>query len=71
MKNNIFIYLFLICIILVFSFYNTYTHLNESFTPAINSLYRPYLRTARNYTENFYNNTNTHFKRFLRKTGLY
>ena len=64
------IYLLLICVILFFSYYNSLIYKKENFTPHIRRFYRPYVRNARIYKENFYNKTKEHFHRFLRKTGL-
>lgn len=33
--------------------------------------YRPYLRKARLYSENFFDDSNNYVSRFLRKSGLY
>ena len=33
--------------------------------------YRPYLRKARLYSEDFFNDSNNYVTRFLRKSGLY
>lgn len=62
------IYILLICIILFFSYYNSFN--TENFTPHIRRFYRPYLRNTRIYRDNFYNKMREHFHRFLRKTGL-
>jgi hypothetical protein len=64
------IYILLICIILFFSYYNSFNTDKENFTPHIRRFYRPYLRNTRIYTDNFYNKMREHFHRFLRKTGL-
>ena len=62
------LYLFLILVILFFSYYNSLP--KEAFTPHIRRLYRPYVRHARLLTESFYNQSSEHVNRFLRKTGL-
>lgn len=68
------IYILLICIILFFSYYNSFNREDdkekENFTPYIRRFYRPYLRNTRIYSDNFYNKMKEHFHRFLRKTGL-
>jgi len=65
------IYILLICIILFFSYYNSFNREEkENFTPHIRRFYRPYLRNTRIYRDNFYNKMREHFHRFLRKTGL-
>ena len=44
----------------------------EGFTPAINKLYRPHIRNARLYIDDFVNNySNDYIKRNLKKYGLY
>jgi hypothetical protein len=67
--NYIPIYLLLIFIILFFSYYNSLNYEKENFTPHIRRFYRPHLRNARLYTENFYNNWKGYFHRSLRKSG--
>ena len=39
--------------------------------PKLKEAYRPYLRKARLYSENYFNDTNNYVNKFLRKTGLY
>jgi hypothetical protein len=69
--NYLPIYLLLIFIILFFSYYNSlnYEKEKENFTPHIRRFYRPHLRNARIFTENFYNNWKGYFHRSLRKSG--
>jgi hypothetical protein len=43
----------------------------ENFTPGIRRIYRPYVRSARIFSEGFYKNTNNSFNKLLRKVGLY
>ena len=64
------IYILLICIILFFSYYNSFYKEKEHFTPHIRRFYRPYLRNTRIYRDNFYNKMKEQFHRFLRKSGL-
>ncbi len=39
--------------------------------PKMKEAYRPYLRKARLYSEDLFNDTNNYISRFLRKSGLY
>lgn len=70
--NNIFIYLFLICIILSFSFYNSqFNQTVEDFTPYIRKMVRPHFRKIRVYQEAAVSHINKKSDVFLRKMGLY
>ena len=62
---------FLIIIILLFSYINSRPHDQiESFTPRLKEFYRPYFRNIRITSVNFYNTIRTKLSNFLRKTGL-
>ena len=70
--NNIFIYLFLILIILSFSFYNSQVNQPvENFIPSIRKMYRPHFRKIRMYQEDMFNNINKKSDIFFRRMGLY
>ena len=62
------IFLFLI---IFFSLYSSSQNTQENFTPGIRRLYRPYVRSARIYSESFFKDTNNQVYSFLRKVGLY
>lgn len=65
------IYLFLISIILLFSYINSLpADTTESFTPRIKQFYRPHLRRMRAYITNFHEKMHTRISNFLRKRGL-
>jgi hypothetical protein len=71
MKYIYFYYILLLSIIFFFAYLNS-RHVNkENFTPYIRQMYRPYVRRARILTESFYDRTNEHVGRVLRKTGLF
>ena len=67
-------------IILSFNFYNFSNSfhpynsfnpsVNEGFTTKLGGIYRPYIRKARLFSENFYNNTTGGVSTFFRKIGL-
>jgi hypothetical protein len=73
------LFLFFYIFIYLYNYSNTNTeafsikgvNLNGDPTKKIKESYRPYLRNARLYSEDFYNNTNNYINRFFRKTGLY
>lgn len=69
--NNIFIYLFLILIILSFSFYNSQFNQVENFIPSIRKMYRPHFRKLRMYQEAVANDINKKSDIFFRRMGLY
>ena len=60
-------YIFFSLIVLFFAYFNS-LHTAESFTPKIKELYRPYVRKARVFSENFYikqkNNISNLFRKF-------
>ena len=74
----------IIIIILSFNFYNSFNpsnsfnpynsfsnpSVNEGFTTKLGGIYRPYIRKARLFSENFYNNTTGGVSTFFRKIGL-
>ena len=59
-------YLFLFFIVIFFAYYNS-LHPVESFTPKINEMYRPYVRKARVYSENFYTKQKNNISNLFRK----
>lgn len=64
-------YVFLLLIITLSLYSSTMHAYREKFTPGINKLYRPYVRSARIFSEGFYKHTNHRVNSFLRKVGLY
>ena len=76
-----FMYIILILIILLFSYYNSLNYnvnefvvnefvVNEhveGFTPSLRKIYRPYVRNTRIFTEGFYNKTKKHVINFFKK----
>lgn len=66
---------FLLLIIILCLYSNVKSMANqeqiENFTPGIRRIYRPYVRSARIFSEGFYKNTNNSFNKLLRKVGLY
>jgi hypothetical protein len=68
MKYFIYNCLFLL-IVLFFSYYNTLNHV-ENFTPKIREMYRPYVRSIRVTSENFYNKHSTNAYNFFKKFEL-
>ena len=62
------IFLFLI---ILFALFSSSQNKQESFTPGIRRLYRPYVRSARIYSESFFKDTNNQVNSLLRKVGLY
>jgi hypothetical protein len=61
--------LFLIAIIIIFSYINT-LHYTEQFTPEIRKIYRPIIRNTRLISEGFYNNTTSTVSNLLRKMKI-
>lgn len=67
---------FLIVIIILFllfssnSFNPSNPSVNEGFTTKLGRFYRPYIRKARLFSENFYSNTTGGVSTFFRKIGL-
>jgi len=53
-----------------FSFYRSSYSMEEGFTTKLGHIYRPYIRKARLFSENFYNNTTGSVSTFFRKIGL-
>lgn len=43
----------------------------ENFTPYLNGLVRPEIRNIEKKVESFTNNTNSFFRKMIRKSGLY
>ena len=75
--NYLYYYILLLLIILfcltssLISNTNTNTNTQENFTPGIRRLYRPYVRSARLFSENFFKDSNNKLNSFLRRVGLY
>jgi hypothetical protein len=64
---------FLLLIIIVALFFASYQHENyyqESFTPKIRELYRPYIRNTRIMSEGFYNIHKNRAINLFRKFGI-
>jgi len=62
-------YIFLIIIILVFSYINSFSS-TEEFTSSINSVYRPIVRNTRILSEGFYNKTTNNISNLFRRFGI-
>ena len=43
----------------------------ENFTPYINGIVRPHIRNVRRHVENYSDDTNSFFRKMIRKSGLY
>ena len=68
MKNLIY-NCFLFLIVLIFAYINS-LHTEESISPKINEIYRPYVRNARIIGEGFYNKSNSNISNLFRKFGI-
>jgi hypothetical protein len=68
MKNLIY-NCFLFLIVITFAYINS-LHDVEEFTPRIREMYRPHIRNARIFGEDFYNKTKTNVSNFFRKLGI-
>ena len=66
-------YMFLFVIILIALYISEFkkNNIQEKFTPGIRRMYRPYVRTARKFSESFFQNSNNTVNQMLRKVGLY
>ena len=62
-------YIFFSLIVLFFAYFNS-LHTVESFTPKIKELYRPYVRKARIFSENFYTKQKNNISNLFRKFGI-
>ena len=69
--NYMYYYIFLLLIIIISLYSSLIKNTQENFTPGIRRLYRPYVRTARIFSENYFKDSNNKFNSFLRKVGLY
>lgn len=71
--NYLYYYILLLLIILfcLTSSLISNTNTQENFTPGIRRLYRPYVRSARLFSENFFKDSNNKLNSFLRRVGLY
>lgn len=73
-KISLLYYVFLILIIISFSYVNSQYETIENFTPILTSYYRPVLRNARVAAENFQSKTkeriNETFEGLYKKLGL-
>lgn len=56
-------------IIIIFAYINS-LHNVEGFTPKIREMYRPYVRHARLFGENIYNNSSSNISNLFRKFGI-
>ena len=64
--NLIFIILIFLAIYFILSIFNT----KEPFIPAINSMYRPFVRNTRISINNTFNKLNRHIDNYLRRSGI-
>jgi hypothetical protein len=62
-------YIFFSFIVLFFAYVNSLNSV-ESFTPKINEFYRPYIRKARVFSENFYTKQKNSLSNLFRKFGI-
>jgi hypothetical protein len=62
--------LFLIAIIIIFSYINT-LHYTEQFTPEIRKIYRPIIRNTRLIGEGFYNKNSNNINKLFSKFGIF
>ena len=62
--------LFLIAIIIIFSYINT-LHYAEQFTPEIRKIYRPIIRNTRLLSEGFYNKHTNNINKLFSKFGIF
>lgn len=69
----IFLLIVITIFFIAFNLYNINININnkENFTPYINGLVRPHIRNVQKYSDSFSNNTNTFFRKMIRKSGLY
>ena len=65
-----FIYNCILIIIILFFAYKNTKNQQESFTPYIRSLYRPYVRNLRIFSEGFYEKNKTSLSNLSRKFGI-
>jgi len=65
-----FIIYFLEHIIYNKKYYNDINN-KENFTPRINGIVRPHIRNIRKQAESFSDDTNSFFRKMIRKSGLY
>ena len=61
-------YLFFIIVILFFAFINSRP--SEAFTPFLRTIYRPYVRNARIYSQKLYNKHSANATNLFRKVGI-
>ena len=72
MDNKVRILISLIATIIFFSaFVLDKFYKQENFTPYINGIVRPHIRNVRRHAENFSDDTNSFFRKMIRKSGLY
>ena len=64
--------IFIIILLLLLSIlvFNQNWSIQESFTPGLRKIYRPYLRRARVTTESFYSNKSTDISNMFRRFGI-
>jgi hypothetical protein len=60
---------FLFLIVVSFAYINSLNSV-ENFTPQIRKIYRPHVRNARVYTEEFYNNGTSNISNLFKKFGI-
>ena len=65
------IIIIILCLLFSSNPYNSFNpSVNEGFTTKLGRFYRPYVRKARLFSENFYSNTTGGVSSFFRKIGL-
>ena len=69
-RNKPLIYIFLIFIILGFSYYNSMNSV-EKFTPYLRRMYRPHIRNLRRYAGDKYDKMYKETHNYLKRKGLY
>lgn len=63
-------YCFVIFIVLLFAYINSYSFKRESFTPAVRGFYRPIIRKSRLVAEGFYDKTKNNIDKLFNKFGI-
>ena len=72
MNNKVRVIISLIATIIFFTaFVFDKFYKKENFTPYINGIVRPHIRNVKKNVESFSDDTNTFFRKMIRKSGLY
>jgi hypothetical protein len=68
---NLLILIILIILIIIYNLSHNQSNLEEGFTPHIRKLYRPYIRHARMFSEEYYGHGTNNMNKLFRQFGLY